>query len=148
MEIDTEAEIDLDPVTRLRALEHLTLLCPSAPSADDWQRLCGLPALCALTMRATAFATLPATAVFTEVTELALLTDDGRTAQAALHLLPRAFPKLRFVSVTGRVAPDTDLDITSPAGLRHLYRVHVGVGTTRVRGADTLPSTVEVHDLD
>ncbi|MFD9264413.1 NACHT domain-containing protein [Streptomyces goshikiensis] len=147
LEIITEADVDLGPVTRARALEHLALHCPCAPSADDWRGLCGLPAFRSLTTRTTAFATLPPTAVAAAVTHLVLLVDDGRTAQAAVHLLPRAFPKLRSVTMVGDMAPDTDLDITPLSGLRDLRRARVMVGTDRVHGKDAMPSTVDVYVL-
>ncbi|MFD3554567.1 NACHT domain-containing protein [Streptomyces goshikiensis] len=147
LEIITEADLDLAPVTRARSLEHLALHSLCAPSADDWRGLCGLPAFRSLMTRTNAFATLPPTAVAAAVTHLVLLVDDGRTAQAAVHLLPGAFPKLRSLRMTGGMAPDTDLDITPLAGLRDLRRARIMVGTARVHGTAAMPPTADVRVL-
>ncbi|MFD4522760.1 NACHT domain-containing protein [Streptomyces sp. NPDC058470] len=130
-------------------LTDLGLNKASSPaSADDWQEICGLPALTGLSASATSLETLPQTAVLSNVTSLSLSGGGGeRVVQAAVNRLSEAFPRLLSCEFTGDMTAEGDIDIAPLTQLHDLRDLYIATGTDRIRGAGALPSWMNLRFL-
>ncbi|MGY4739756.1 NACHT domain-containing protein [Streptomyces sp. ATMOS53] len=143
------------PLRRLQGLSsfsqlvELSLNHASSPaSAEDWREVCGLPSLTDLIACAASFETLPPNTVLANVTSLSLSGGGGeRVIQAAVHRLTEAFPRLISCEFTGDMAAEGDIDIAPLAQLSDLRDLHIATGINRIRGADALPSCLNLHFL-
>ncbi|MFJ9246225.1 NACHT domain-containing protein [Streptomyces sp. NPDC101776] len=143
------------PLRRLQGLSSLSHLvelglnrASSPASADDWREVCGLPSLTDLSACAASFEALPPDTVLTNVTSLSLSGGGGeRVIQAAVHRLAEAFPRLISCEFTGDMAAEGDIDIAPLAQLPDLRDLHIATGINRIRGADALPSCLNLHFL-
>jgi hypothetical protein len=143
------------PLRRLQGLSSLSQLvelglnhASSPASADDWREVCGLPSLTDLSACAASFETLPPNTVLANVTSLSLSGGGGeRVIQAAVHRLAEAFPRLISCEFTGGMAAEGDIDIAPLTQLPDLRDLHIATGINRIRGADALPSCLNLHFL-
>ncbi|MER6961502.1 NACHT domain-containing protein [Streptomyces sp. NPDC000618] len=143
------------PVRRLQGLNGLAQLADlglnhasSPASVDDWREICGLPSLVGLSVSAASFENLPPTEVLANITSLSLSGGGGeRVVQAAIHRLAEAFPRLLSCEFTGDMTAEGDIDIAPLAELRDLRELYFAAGTDRIRGADALPSSINLRFL-
>ncbi|MEV5534768.1 hypothetical protein [Streptomyces prunicolor] len=143
------------PLRRLQGLSDLSQLvelglnhASSPASADDWREVCCLPSLTDLSVCAASFETLPSNTVLANVTSLSLSGGGGeRVIQAAVHRLVGAFPRLISCEFTGDMAAEGDIDITPLAQLSDLRDLYIATGINRIRGADALPSCLNLRFL-
>lgn len=139
----------LQGLSSLSRLVELGLSHASSPaSANDWREVCGLPSLTDLSTSAASFETLPPNTVLANITSLSLSGGGGeRVIQAAVHRLAESFPRLISCEFTGDMATEGDIDISPLAQLPHLRDLHIATGINRIRGADALPSCLNLHIL-
>lgn len=128
-------------------LRTLSLNRPSCPaSAADWQEISGLHRLDDLSVTAASLDTLPGSMPMPAVTSLALTGGGGeRVVQGALRRLPALFPRLITLAITGDMSAEGDIDLAPLRELPDLGHVYLAAGGDRVRNAEGLPSSVQLH---
>lgn len=136
----------LEGLGGLSGLRELLLNPASSPATSaDWQEVRNLAELANLRVSAASLEFLPREAAFHGVFALTLVEGGGeRVLQAALRRLPEAFPDLRSCQFAG-ATPGEGIDIAPLAALPQLRTVYVDGGRDRVRGAELLPSSVELR---
>ncbi|MEU6670288.1 NACHT domain-containing protein [Streptomyces sp. NPDC046727] len=144
LEGEMRPEHGLRGLAGVHTLRSLHLNSASNPaSAEDWEELSRMPGLADIKLNASWLETLPSATVLADVTSLVLVGGGGdRTLQAAVHLLPRAFPGMTDCTLTGDMSAEGDIDIAPLAALPGLRVVRVTVGDDRIRGAAELPPSV------
>ncbi|MFD3932025.1 NACHT domain-containing protein [Streptomyces sp. NPDC058614] len=130
-------------------LMSLTLNPLSSPaSADDWEEISRLSHLTDFSTIAASFETLPTATVLESVSNLSLAGGGGeRVIQAAVNRLPATFPGLIYCEFTGDMTAEGDIDVTPLAKLPYLQSLYIAIGSDRIRGAQALPSSVDLRLL-
>lgn len=128
-------------------LAKLWLNDASGPDSwADWQEIRDLEGLVDLKVSVSSLESLPAGASLPGIGMLTLHGDGTEgVVQAAVRRLPAAFPRLHQVTLVGDVTTGDGIDIAPLAELPELEQVHIEGDRDRVRGAELLPPSVEVH---
>ncbi|MFI2199655.1 NACHT domain-containing protein [Streptomyces sp. NPDC020192] len=132
----------LAPLTRLKTLRLDPSAGPASP--EDWADLGRLPALEDLALPAAALEALPPRMVLAGITSLTLFGGGERALQAAVHLVPRAFPFLAYCELLGDMRAEGDIDVAPLAALPRLRYLALATSPDRIRGTAALPASVRL----